>query len=220
MKIKIYLLLSLFLTTSFLIAENQIAIASDGTKVILHDDGTWSISEINIDPDNFDFRKTRWNMSMEDVKASETLTWEEGETVDAKFIYTEIDFLGEKSLLVYFFNKDRLYQAKYVIIQEHSNRTDYWFAYKRFVKALKGKYGATAPDNTGNPIWKDDLYKNKPSDWGMAIATGDMLAIATWDTPNSLISTIVKGDNYKINLAVYFEAKDFQMIEADKVDAF
>ncbi|RDG28963.1 hypothetical protein DV872_24090 [Oceanispirochaeta sp. M1] len=201
-------------------SEDQIAIMTNGSKVILHDDGTWSKSESESPSEDYDFRKVKWNMTIDEVKTSESFKWEDGGDSESYYIYTEIDFLSEKSLLAYYFNENRLYQARYIVTQKHSNKTDYWRAYKRFVEALKGKYGETVENNTGEPIWKDDLYKDDPSDWGMAISVGDMLAIASWETPKTSISSIINGDNYKIDLNVYFEAKDFEKVETEKVDAF
>ncbi|MDA3941883.1 MAG: hypothetical protein PF693_21650 [Spirochaetia bacterium] len=224
MKRNIIIVLITILGLSLISANDISATTDSGKKVFLHDDGTWSYNEpVETSTDTFDIRKASWYMNMEQVKESEPFEWTEGEVnEDIKYIITSIDFLGEDSYLAYYFNADRLYQVKYIINEDHSNKTDYWRAFKRFIDALKSKYGETKPGNSGKPIWKNRLSEDDPDNWGLAISKGEMLALAAWETERSEVFTQIDGDNYKINLIVSFEAKNFEfgMLGSEKTPAF
>lgn len=210
------------LTLSLLIfSQNNEAITKDGRTVIINDDGTWQYKDIITNTDAFDIRKANWYMTTEQVKLSETFKWEES-TIDSntKYLVATTDFLGDEALLVYYFNLDRLFEVRYVITEKHTNKTDYWSDYKKYVSALKGKYGQTLMNYDGSPIWKDDLYEDDPSEWGMAIAVGDMAALASWETDTTSISALIQGDNYDITTIISFSSKDFVKIEAEKTQQF
>jgi len=73
--------------------------------------------EIQAGPE-YDFRKTTWGMSIDEVKASEekkpdgtgSMGKEEGVFVDY-LAYFDISLIGENSQLMYFFSKDKLIEA-------------------------------------------------------------------------------------------------------------
>lgn len=202
-------------------SEDLSAITNDGTNVILHSDGTWTAAEESNRSGDFDFRKIYWGMNKNNVMASEPFTWNEGELdPNTVYLYTTVDLLGDEFLLIYYLNLDRVYRIRYSITEKHSNRTDYWRFYTRLVSALKEKYGEPSADYDGAPFWKDDLYKDQPSDWGMALAVGDMFALAIWPTERSEITALIQGDNYDIDLFLEFEANDFDYVEAEATPAF
>jgi len=47
-----------------------------------------------------------------------------------------------------------------------------------------------------------------------------MVVFAIWKTNRSTITSAIHGVNYRINLSIEDEAKDFDFVVADKTDAF
>jgi hypothetical protein len=219
---KIVLFFGILVFCSIAIVSQTIeAITSDGKTVNLFEDGTWEYSDKVDTVGNFDLRKVNWNMTIDQVRSSETLDWEVGEIDDnTSYLAAETKFLDNEAILAYYFNLNRLYKVRYIITKSHSNKTDYWFDYKTYLEAISEKYGSPSSEYDGMPIWKDDLYKDDPSDWGMAIAIGDMLACAIWETDRTQISALIQGDNYKISTVIDFDSKNFEVIEVEKIQQF
>jgi hypothetical protein len=160
-----------------------------------------------------DFRKIKWGMSQEEVTSIE------GSPDDIKLEYigyygltvAEIDVL-----LVYYFNgDDQLYKAIYASAEEHTNRNDYITDFDNLSSALTEKYGDPLESDT---IWKDDLYQDDPSEWGMAICVGHMMKYAKWETDTTNITIVITGDNYEISTMIGYESKTTDAPEDNKTD--
>lgn len=146
-----------------------------------------------VDPD---FRNSNWGMTMDEVKKceSEDLAME----IDRGLLYyTEIAGL-EGALLYYFDFDEKLYKAQYLLGGEHTSENSYLSAYESLVSALKEKYGDPTEEKT---IWEDDLYKDNPNDWEIAISLGDMRMYTKWDTSTTNIRIEIRG-GYDSNISV------------------
>ncbi len=153
---------------------------------------------------NFDFRQTSWGMSKTEVIQSEgTSPLVDKVNIDGfPYIgYTTNLVVGDTSqevLIIYYFIQEKLFFARYNIITKHSNLNDYLTDFEMFKTILSPKYGIPEEET----LWKDDLYKDDPQDWGMAIATGDLQKFATWETATTTIILQLKGDNYNLKIAI------------------
>lgn len=157
--------------------------------------------------ENYSFRKTRWGMSPDEVKASEPL---EVAHSNEEMIGYKTRVLQKDVLLVYIFADKKLVRSKYILAESHSNKTDFIQDYKDFQKILTEKYGKPRNDET---IWKDDLYKKNPREWGMAVATGQLLYYSVWDTSDSQIACFLHGDNFDITCGVEYASKELKPME-------
>lgn len=156
----------------------------------------------NILPEQADFRNIKWGMSMAEVKAAEGET--DLVTTDA-LIYDGLNVAGIDVMLIYYFNEnDQLYSAIYSFEETHVNKNDYIYDYEKVVKALTEKYGEPINSDT---IWKDDLYKDEPTEWGMAVSAGHMMMFAKWETENTNIAIFLSGDNFEISTMIGYESK-------------
>ena len=142
-------------------------------------------------------------MSKEQVKAIETdKFYDETE----KYVVYETKVAGFPVLLVYYFINNQCNEARYIINIEHSNLTDFVDDYKKLKGLLSKVYGSTIFDEE---IWKGDLYKDDPEDYGMAIATGDLFYYSTWENDKTQITMELGGDNYKVDhFIIFYERKD------------
>lgn len=144
------------------------------------------------------FREATWGMSQEQIKKIETndfIKKDRGKT-------SGLDILGYKGqaggldcLIAYYFTENQLVEGRYVFIEKHTNRNLYIMDFKNIKESLIEKYGKPSTDKV---IWRDDLYKDDFSDWGMAVSVGHLVFEAIWKLPETKINLQLKGDNYKI----------------------
>lgn len=164
----------------------------------------------------YDFRKTNWGMSMEQVKAVEDAELFVEIENDTFLYYSGINIAGKDSVCLYFFLEDKLYNSGYVFNGEHSNKNLYIDDYKGLKEMLISKYGE--PDNKkllslynrGEIYWTNDLYKDDKSNWGLAISKGDLSYISIWETSTTEIALVLDGDNYKIYLHIGYASKELK----------
>jgi len=153
----------------------------------------------------YDFRKTNWGMSKEQVKAIEDKkpAFED----DAMLGYTvKID--GENFMCVYNFLEDKLYNTGYGPTKEHTNKNLYIDDYEELKEILTKKYGK--PKSDLGTFWKNDLFKDDKSKWGMAISVGHLVYGVQWETPTTKITLKLSGDNYKIMLIIAYDSKELK----------
>lgn len=149
------------------------------------------------------FRNTTWGMSKEEVLKVENA--ELGTQDDNTLLYAyKID--GLDSFLFYNFIDDKLFKSGYMINIERTNPTDFITDYKKLKDGLLKKYGQPTSDEE---VWKDDQYKDRPNEWGMAVLTGDLIYKAIWGTEDTAIMIMLQGDNFEETLAIAYESKEF-----------
>jgi len=221
-KIRISLILSLIIVTNLLFSQNK-ATTADGKIVLLNEDGTWSFeknSNKQIESVEKIFRNSAWGDSKDKVKASE----------EAKFIAEDkydngIEFMGYNTnvgsldaLVGYYFVENKLYTSKYLFQEKHSNRNDFISDFNKINQILTDKYGEP---NENEKIWRNDLYKNQPEDYGMAIAVGHLIYYSKWKLNKTTITLSLSGSNYKIKHIVEYLSDDLILLARkakDKTD--
>lgn len=160
--------------------------------------------------DNYNFRKTRWGMSMQDVKTSEPL--EPYDLKDGLLSY-RTNILGNNVYLFYIFVNDKLVRAKYNLAEEHSNYNDFIQDYDNYKDIIKKKYGKP---NKENVYWKSRIYRNDPSNYGMAVATGNLSYFSEWETSDTKITCFLYGDNFKVQCGVEYLSKELSSLEKEQ----
>lgn len=161
------------------------------------------------------FRKTHWGMSKERVKKVESskLLKEEKGSGAIKGLYLLIyegNIGGLDCAIAYYFAENQLVRARYLIIESHSGKNLYISDFDYIKNQLNEKYGLPIRDDI---IWLDDLFKDDPSDYGMAVSVGHLQYVAEWYLPETEIQLLLKGDNYKISLWVEYVGKAFKELE-------
>ena len=157
--------------------------------------------------EEFSFRKTKWGMSIEEVKSSEPLKIAQE---DENLLGYKTSVIGKDVFVVYFFIDNQLVRARYVLAESHSNNNDYITDYNDFKEILTKKYDKPKRDET---LWKNDLYKDDYSSWGTAIGMGHLIYFSTWETSNAEIGSYLTGDNFDISCIVEYSSKKLKEIE-------
>jgi len=161
----------------------------------------------------YDFRKTNWGMSKEEVKLTE-----EGKPNyenDVALLY-EVKIDKYDCVCIYYFLENKLYRSAYIFTEKHVNKNAYIEDYENLKELLTNKYGKATWENVN---WIDDFYKDIKGNWGLAVARGDLEYIITWETSITMVQMRLTGDNYKINLIIAYyseELKDWAKEIQDK----
>jgi DNA repair exonuclease SbcCD ATPase subunit len=105
----------------------------------------------------YDFRKTNWGMSKEQVKATEDKkpNFEDNTMLRYEVTISEKDFE-----CAYLFLEDKLYGSGYLFFGEHTNKNLYIDDYEELKEILTKEYGKPKIDKV---TWKNDLFKNLES---------------------------------------------------------
>jgi len=152
----------------------------------------------------YDFRKTNWGMSREQVKATED---KKPDLEDDTLIAYKVKIDAKDFVCAYNFLEDKLYHSGYCFVGEHTNENLYINDYEELKETLTKKYGKP---KTEKVIWKNDLYKNDKSEWGFAISLGDLVYVAQWETSTTIIGLYLSGDNYEIGLNLFYDSKELK----------
>ena len=155
--------------------------------------------------ENPDFRNCKWGMTKEEVIENET----EIEVIldEGNELYAETTVDGDDFTIAYFFNENKLEQVLLISKEEHSNRNLYIDDYNNLKELFIQKYGTPKQDKE---VWKNDLYKNRPDDWGDAIAYGHLGMFSQWFTDTTEVGVMLRGDNYEINLSIIYRDINYE----------
>jgi hypothetical protein len=158
----------------------------------------------------YDFRKTNWGMSKEQVKATED---KKPDFEDLTTLGYEVKISEKDSLCTYSFLEDKLYRGEYFIIEERSKSVYksamniYIDDYEELKEILTKKYGKPKIDKV---VWKDDLYEDDKSYLGYSVFVGDLKCGALWETLTTYIGLALVGGDYDINLAIHYISKELE----------
>ena len=163
---------------------------------------------VNAEESTITFRGYDWGTSKEEIMKNEITS---DMVADVDYLEEDDGLLingqsvaGLDALVLYNFTDNGL-------TEKHTNKTDYYRDYEDLVKKYTDKYGTPVIDQAQ---WKDDLYKDDPDDWGMAVAVGDVTFVSKWEKADgSTTGIMLKGDNYEINLAIIYQSPDYEYKE-------
>lgn len=162
------------------------------------------------DPGPFDFRRTRWGMSAEEVKQREQATFIGEE--DGTIFYKDL-LDGQKVTIAYLFVDGKLWRGAYLLDEKFSNDNKYVDAYLGIVSSLTEKYGKPTSEDT---YWSKDHYKGRYEKRGMAYAVGDVETQADWDKEGTSIFAKIDGNDFTISVKVLYSSKDLEPLYRER----
>lgn len=162
-----------------------------------------------------DFRQSRWGTSIDNVRKAEATSPLFDEDVGQKHVLVyEDNVLGLSVYVSYVFVDNKLVRAQYVVATKHSNQTDYLSDHDHLQSALVQKYGKSVEQST---TWKNDLFRDDPSNWGMAVAMGHLTKFTKWETPTTVIGLALTGEDYEVKITLAYLSKQLAHLE-DAID--
>jgi len=151
------------------------------------------------------FRAYAWGAAKEDIVKAEGSSSTPGKTpAGLETLAFKGEAGGMECIIGYFFAEGILVQGRYIFTGEHSNRTLYIDDYNKVKASLIEKYGKPKSDDI---IWRDNLYKDEPSEWGMAIAVGHLAYGAKWVLSDTEINLQLFGDNHSVTFLLDYQSK-------------
>jgi hypothetical protein len=112
--------------------------------------------------------------------------------------------------LIYDFYDGVCEAGLYMFSQEYTNENLYVAVYEEVNAALISKYGFA---DTGDMIWKNELYKGKPSRYGHAVVAGHLTYFYQWLTPaGTTIYHIMNAADYEVNHLLFYCSERFLLM--------
>ncbi|MFC2149162.1 hypothetical protein ACFLQ8_00500 [Candidatus Auribacterota bacterium] len=136
----------------------------------------------------FDFQKTVWGMSIEEVPKTEKELILKGDK-NVQYYYAKI--AGLDCLAFYSFTYGELVAGEYQVLEPFSKEEQCIESYQKLKKYLIDEYETPIEDKT---IWNDDRFKDKKELWGLAVTLGMLEYYATWETDTTDIKLYMMGD--------------------------
>jgi len=154
-----------------------------------------------VNNDEKDFRGFHWGVTFNEIKEREAsrLVSED----DQQLVYDGI--LGNWQVqIAYDFVAGQLAQGSYSLLETHSNRNDFITTFDRIKELLIKKYGKPIDE----AIWKNNLYRDDPQEWGLAISIGHLNFRAKWNLVNTEIILFLTGENYELANYIFYYSKE------------
>jgi hypothetical protein len=166
------------------------------------------------------FRSAYWGMNESQVKQVESAEFIKKEKGTQHFkgltvLLFKDNIAGLDCFIVYYFAKNKLSRARYLIAEQHSNKNLFISDFKNIKEQIMKKYGKPKKDEV---IWIDDLYKDDPSEYGFAISKGDLRYMVEWDLQDTEVECVLFGDNYKISFWIEYVGKAFKELEKKAIE--
>lgn len=152
---------------------------------------------------NYDFRNTKWGMTINEVLISESVETVSNENNQLWYLTS---VLNKECGLFYDFQNNKLNSAGYFFDIKHTNPNSYIEDYFTIQDSLISKYKEPITNKT---IWKNNLYRNNQQFWGLAISIGHLTYQSTWETETTKIRLSLTGDNYQIQLMIKYFDKNY-----------
>jgi len=160
----------------------------------------------------YDFRKTNWGMSKEEVGAVEEakVFKYEGKSYPGTVYDTNVG--GFDCFIHYYYIDNKLVRAKYDFGYDATEKDVCIRNYENLKETLINKYGEPINDEY---IWIDDLYKDDPDSWGVAVKKGDLVCYADWETATTRITIFLRNEDYNIGLEIRYRSKELKKLEEE-----
>ena len=162
---------------------------------------------------SFDFRNTRWGMSKEAVKASESLTLLEELTLDSKLtnslgLSEAVTYIGKiksrEVLIIYTFHDNKLVNALQFFTEQYKDKTIFIDEYNKHKLELTEKYGI--PIENGKLQLGDTEQNNRAN----TLNADNLSLYSVWENPSTRIDLLLnkKANAGKTILMISHVSKD------------
>lgn len=150
----------------------------------------------------FNFRKTTWGMSRDQVKASED-TKPTGEKPDVLTYRDELD--GIPAIVGYLFDGDKLTRTGYLMHGSYEDPNKYIEDYDKVKESMIKTYGAPAQDEIQ---WKEGEESQDHAQYGKAVCDGKLRYTTVWTDGVTMITERLGGENGNCKHGLMFESID------------
>lgn len=181
----------------FLVAvlnADQKAYTITGEPIILSSDGTWTY-ELGKKPD---FRTACWGDRQKVVLEREE---DDSSRENEPFLSYKVTIAGMDMEAVYAFEGNALKGGFYQLKENYIDHEKYIAAYQRLREILIDEYGEPHSEAAN---WKNDLFKDKPEHWGLALFIEHVDFSVHWNYENTNILISLGNKEDEISLAIFY----------------
>jgi len=148
------------------------------------------------------FRDTRWGMSKNQVFELEGRPTHHEKSYGLETIKYRKKAIGLDCSIEFIFAGNKLIKAKYIFLEEHKHKNQYISDYKKIKDWLTEKHGMAQGSNV---TWRNDLYKEDYSNWGLAVSLGHLEYGSLWKNQEVEIFLSLSGENNKLSLKTEYK---------------
>jgi hypothetical protein len=148
------------------------------------------------------FRDTRWGMSKNQVFELEGRPTHHEKSYGLETIKYRKKAIGLDCSIEFIFAGNKLIRAKYIFLKEHKHKNQYISDYKKIKDWLTEKHGMAQGSNV---TWRNDLYKEDYSNWGLAVSLGHLEYGSLWKNQEVEIFLTLSGENNKLSLKAEYK---------------
>lgn len=156
------------------------------------------------------FRQARWGMSKEQILKLEGEPSHQENLDGLDIIGFQQKVMDMSCLIQYIFAENELIRAKYIFLEKHKYKNQYIGDYKKIKDWLIEKYEQPEEDNI---TWRDTLFKEDYSKWGLAVSLGHLEYSSQWRAPETEILLKLSGEDIKVSLEVEYTEVIFKDID-------
>jgi hypothetical protein len=146
----------------------------------------------------FDFRKTRWGMSKDEVKANEPgqPLFDKENVIEYRVFIKDI-----QAQTNYKFQDDKLIRAGYYFPKVYDDKNEYIETYEQIKEMIMEAKGPPVIDKIVQLNPSADI---DPENKGQAVCDGNLIYGSQWDYPGSDIQLVFRGDGKDCYLTVTY----------------
>lgn len=162
-----------------------------------------------------DFRTHAWGDNETAIRAGESAQFlTEAEPVKGLklLVYSE-NLVGLTTFLILILAQDQLAHAKYLFVERHDDGNLYLLDFANVEQILRQEYGA--PVEAGL-IWRNGAWE-EGSDLSVAIALGELVLLARWETESTHFVHVILGDNLQIAHELDYLSKELGALEKELI---
>ena len=143
------------------------------------------------------YKNSKWGMTKAQVKKLfPGVTSPKGEPD----VLVKLDKLNGKPISVGFvFVDGKLVRVALRNRQDFVNKNGFLNIYEDWFDLLSTKYGAPAENETA---WGNDLYRDDPEDWGMAVSVGHLTRRAAWIAGDTKVTLGIFGERFDVMVGI------------------
>ena len=148
------------------------------------------------------FRDTRWGMSKKQVAELEGEISHLEKSYGLEVIRYQKKVLDLECSIQFMFAGNRLIKAKYIFLEQHKHKSQYIGDYKKIKDWLTEIHGMPKGSNV---TWRNDLYKEDYSNWGLAVGLGHLEYSSLWKNQEIEIFLTLSGNNNELSLEAEYK---------------
>ncbi len=148
------------------------------------------------------FRETRWGMSKNQVFELEGESFHQEKSYGLETIRYRKKAIGIECSIEFIFAGNKLIKTKYIFLGKHKHESQYIGDYKKIKDWLTQMHGMPVGSNV---TWRNDLYKDDYSNWGLAVSLGHLEYSSLWKNKEMEIFLTLSGGNNKLSLRAEYK---------------